>query len=122
MVKFQNVVPLLKQLEYFQEYRKRLEDAIGKEKTDDLIRRAVFLVSAGTNDFALNYFTARLRRLNFSIPDYEKFVLQHEREFIQVKLINQTTTRQPLLEHKPKEKNRTDMKQDRIGTRTSTTV
>ncbi|XP_031398124.1 GDSL esterase/lipase At5g45960-like [Punica granatum] len=78
-----NVVPLQKQLEYFQEYRERLEGAIGKEKTDDLIKRSMFLLSAGTNDFALNYFTAQLRRMSFSASNYEKFVLQHFKGFIQ---------------------------------------
>ncbi|OWM77380.1 hypothetical protein CDL15_Pgr016777 [Punica granatum] len=87
-----NVTPLQKQLEHFQEYRKRIEDAIGKGKTINLIRKSVFLVSAGINDFSLNYFTTRLRRLNFSVSDYEKFVLQHLKEFIQG-LLNQGATK-----------------------------
>ncbi|XP_031396101.1 GDSL esterase/lipase At5g45960-like isoform X2 [Punica granatum] len=74
---------LSKQLEYFQEYRERLEGAIGKEETGDLIKRSIFLLSAGTNDFALNYFTEQLRRLSFSASNYEKFVLQHFKGFIQ---------------------------------------
>ncbi|OWM76172.1 GDSL esterase/lipase At5g45960-like [Punica granatum] len=78
-----NVVPLPKQLEHLQEYRKRIEDAIGKGNTNNLIKKSVFLISAGINDFVLNYFTAQFRRLNFSVSEYEKFVLQLFREFIQ---------------------------------------
>ncbi|XP_031398519.1 GDSL esterase/lipase At5g45960-like [Punica granatum] len=67
----ENAIPLPQQLELFQEYRKRLEDVAGKEKTNDFVKKSVFLVSTGMNDFALNYFTAQLRRLDFSISYYE---------------------------------------------------
>ncbi|GFP97557.1 GDSL esterase/lipase at5g45960 [Phtheirospermum japonicum] len=78
-----NVIPLSEQLEYLKEYKMNLEAAIGKYKTNRLINNALFLVSAGTNDFVLNYFTLPIRRSNYTIPAYMNFVLQKTRQFLQ---------------------------------------
>ncbi|PKI44375.1 hypothetical protein CRG98_035234 [Punica granatum] len=78
-----NVVSLPRQLEYFKEYRKRLEDAIGKERTEHHINRAIILISAGTNDFVVNYFTVPIRRKSYNVFNYQQFVIQHVKEFIQ---------------------------------------
>ncbi|KAL2494970.1 GDSL esterase/lipase [Forsythia ovata] len=41
-----NVISVSKQLEYLKEYKAKLEDRIGKEKMEDLIYNALFVVSA----------------------------------------------------------------------------
>lgn len=84
LVNLQNVISLPRQLEYFQEYKQRLEAAIGKEQTERHVKKAVFLISAGTNDFVVNYFTVPIRRKSFTVSSYQQFVLQKVREFIQV--------------------------------------
>ncbi|XP_010111929.2 GDSL esterase/lipase At5g45960, partial [Morus notabilis] len=78
-----NVIPVLKQLEYFKEYKKRIELEIGKQQTEDHIKKAIFLISAGTNDFVVNYFTLPMRRKIFTVPSYEQFVIQHLKHFLQ---------------------------------------
>lgn len=81
---FQNVIPIEKQLEYLRECRKRLEDALGKRRIENHVKNAAFFISAGTNDFVLNYFAIPARRKSYSILAYQQFLIQHVREFIQV--------------------------------------
>ncbi|KAJ8761405.1 hypothetical protein K2173_001536 [Erythroxylum novogranatense] len=81
--KITNVIPIPKQLEYFIEYKKRMVSAIGEQETEHRISKAVFLVSAGTNDFVLNYYNSPPRQLTFSITAYEHFVLELAINFLQ---------------------------------------
>ncbi|KAF9672414.1 hypothetical protein SADUNF_Sadunf11G0039200 [Salix dunnii] len=78
-----NVVDIPKQLEYFKEYKKRLESAIGKKRTENHIKKALFIVSAGTNDFVINYFTLPIRRKTYSISGYQQLILQTATQFVQ---------------------------------------
>ncbi|PHT69841.1 GDSL esterase/lipase [Capsicum annuum] len=78
-----NVISLSKQLEHFKEYQEKMEAAIGKEKTQNLINEALFLVSAGTNDFVVNYNTLPIRRKNYTLSAYTDFLLQHVQLFLQ---------------------------------------
>ncbi|KAL3741771.1 hypothetical protein ACJRO7_017271 [Eucalyptus globulus] len=80
--KISNVLSLPKQLEYFKEYKKRLMSRMGKQSTADHINNAVFFLSAGTNDFVVNYFTLPIRRRSFTIAAYQQFVLQHLKDLI----------------------------------------
>ncbi|KAL2475279.1 GDSL esterase/lipase [Abeliophyllum distichum] len=77
------VIPMQKQLEYFQDYKAKLENSIGEEKTKSLISNAAFLVSAGSNDFVINYFGTTFRRQTYTLSNYEQLLLQNIREFIQ---------------------------------------
>ncbi|XP_009776383.1 GDSL esterase/lipase At5g45960-like isoform X1 [Nicotiana sylvestris] len=77
------VIPLQKQLEYFKEYKRRLENAIGEERTKLLISKAAFLVSAGTNDFLVNYFSTQFRSKTYTVSAYQHFLLQHVQQFVQ---------------------------------------
>ncbi|WCJ27130.1 GDSL esterase/lipase At5g45960 [Euphorbia peplus] len=81
--KISNVVPISKQMEYFKEYKKRIEEAIGKARMEDHIKRALYIISAGTNDFVVNYFTLPIRRKTFSLPAYEHFILHNSLQFLQ---------------------------------------
>ncbi|PON77922.1 Lipase [Parasponia andersonii] len=79
-----NVIPILKQLEYFKEYKKRLESAIGKQQTENHINKAIFVISAGTNDFIVNYFTIPIRRKIYTtLSSYDLFLMQHVKHFLQ---------------------------------------
>nr|GMC89985.1 GDSL esterase/lipase At5g45960-like [Ipomoea batatas] len=77
------VIPVLNQLEYFREYRRRVEKAVGKEKTEMLIRNAVFLLSAGTNDMLANYYLTPFRRQTYSVSQYHNLMLQLTEQFLQ---------------------------------------
>ncbi|MED6145593.1 hypothetical protein PIB30_026587 [Stylosanthes scabra] len=78
-----NVIPIGKQLEYFRECKNKLEVKLGKEATENHIENAAFFLSAGTNDFVLNYFTLPIRRRTFTILSYQQFLIQKVKDFIQ---------------------------------------
>ncbi|CAI9756450.1 unnamed protein product [Fraxinus pennsylvanica] len=78
-----SVIPVQKQLEYFKEYKIKLVNSIGEERTKSLINNAAFLISAGTNDFVVNYYGIPYRRKIYNITGYQQFILQHQKQFIQ---------------------------------------
>ncbi|XAR59205.1 Triacylglycerol lipase [Bertholletia excelsa] len=78
-----NVMPLTRQLEFFKEYKTRVQAEIGKERSKDLIRNSLYLVSAGTNDFVVNYFAVPVRRKVYNMPGYMGFLLQQFDDFMQ---------------------------------------
>lgn len=81
----QNVIPIPTQVEYFRECKKKMEAVIGKQSTENHMKNAVFFMSAGTNDFALNYFTLPIRRQSYTtILAYQQFLIQHIKQFLQV--------------------------------------
>ncbi|KAL4578997.1 hypothetical protein LXL04_015132 [Taraxacum kok-saghyz] len=68
--KLSNVMPLSVQLEMFKQYIITLKENIGEEATMNIIAKSVFLVSAGSNDFLVNYFTFPIRRVEYDVPAY----------------------------------------------------
>ncbi|XP_020592340.1 GDSL esterase/lipase At5g45960 isoform X2 [Phalaenopsis equestris] len=80
--KITDVIPVLGQLDYFRNYMDRLDQMIGM-KTRVVIKRAVFVLSAGTNDF-IAFSTVPLTRKEYSIEGYQGFLLDKVKEFIQV--------------------------------------
>ncbi|XP_027347794.1 GDSL esterase/lipase At5g45960 [Abrus precatorius] len=78
-----NVIPIAKQVEYFREYKKRVEGMLGKQRTERHMKNALFFISAGTNDYVINYFSLPMRRKRYSVPGYGQFLFQHVKEFIQ---------------------------------------
>nr|QGP73757.1 GDSL esterase/lipase [Sedum alfredii] len=82
-----STLSLPEQLEYFREYKTRMTQKIGKKKTDELISKSVYVLSAGTNDFVVNYITLPLRRQSYSVSQFENFILQYLRQFIKALMI-----------------------------------
>ncbi|KAL5715882.1 hypothetical protein ACHQM5_017644 [Ranunculus cassubicifolius] len=78
-----NVISLDKQLEYFKLYKARMELVMGKEKMEEHISKSGYVISAGTNDLVVNYFTLPFRRNQYTIVEYEDYLLQNTRNFIQ---------------------------------------
>ncbi|XP_030445088.1 GDSL esterase/lipase At5g45960-like [Syzygium oleosum] len=87
-----NVISMKKQLQYFKAYRKRLEMAIGKDRTRNIINEALFVISCGTNDFINNYYGLPFRRQSFTPQMYQQFILNHVKNFTQT-LLNQGARR-----------------------------
>ncbi|KAH9748915.1 GDSL esterase/lipase [Citrus sinensis] len=77
------VIDMPRQLEYFKEYKRRVESAIGKQKMEQHIKRAVFLISAGTNDFIVNYYALPIRRKTYTLSGYQQFLFQQVKQFLQ---------------------------------------
>ncbi|KAJ8761457.1 hypothetical protein K2173_001590 [Erythroxylum novogranatense] len=81
--KITDVIPITKQLEYFREYKNKLQTVLGKKGTEEHINKAIFVLSAGTNDFVVNYFTLPIRQKTYSVSGYQQFILQNITQFIQ---------------------------------------
>nr|XP_043620366.1 GDSL esterase/lipase At5g45960-like [Erigeron canadensis] len=83
--KVNGALTMMQQLELFKEYKAKLEVSIGKQKTDDIVRRAGYVVSSGTNDFALNYYGPTLvqRSAYPNISDYHHFMWHNIERFLQ---------------------------------------
>ncbi|GFP79737.1 GDSL esterase/lipase at5g45960 [Phtheirospermum japonicum] len=78
-----SVIPVQKQLEYFKEYKKKLEDSIGIEGAKSVISKAAFLISAGTNDMIISYFGSPFGRATYNITTYQQSLLQNVQQFLQ---------------------------------------
>ncbi|XP_047956646.1 GDSL esterase/lipase At5g45960-like [Salvia hispanica] len=78
-----NVIPLSDQLSHLKEYRQKVEAVVGEAKAKEVLSNALFLVSAGTNDFVVNYFTLPIRRRSYTIPRYIDFVSNGATQFLQ---------------------------------------
>ncbi|KAJ9128922.1 hypothetical protein P3X46_034329 [Hevea brasiliensis] len=69
-----NVLPVSKQLEYFKHYKLHLDQLVGKQKADNTIRNAIFVVSMGTNDFLQNYYLEPIRSKQFTVEEYQNYL------------------------------------------------
>ena len=77
---------MYRQLEYFEEYQRRVSAQIGAARTKALVNQALVLITVGGNDFVNNYYlvpySARSRQ--YSLPDYVKFLIVEYRKLLQV--------------------------------------
>ncbi|XP_057538258.1 GDSL esterase/lipase At5g45960-like [Amaranthus tricolor] len=81
------VIDLAKQLQYFDEYKTKVEQIIGHERMERIIKHAAFVVSCGTNDIVFRYGT---RNTSFQLPDHDDeisaylhFLLRQSKLFLQ---------------------------------------
>ncbi|KAA8515187.1 hypothetical protein F0562_018366 [Nyssa sinensis] len=70
-----SVLPVSKQLEYFLHYKIHLRQLVGEEKAEEIIRNAIFLISMGTNDFLQNYGIEPIRSKQFTLEQYQNFLI-----------------------------------------------
>uniref|UniRef100_A0ACD5ZYU2 Uncharacterized protein n=1 Tax=Avena sativa TaxID=4498 RepID=A0ACD5ZYU2_AVESA len=63
------------QLELFLDYKERLKALVGEEETARVISEGVYFTVMGANDLANNYFTIPLRRHQYDLPSYVKFLV-----------------------------------------------
>lgn len=57
---------------------------MGKQRIEEHVEKAVYFISAGTNDFVINYFGLPVRRKTYTLQAYQNFLIQHITDFIQV--------------------------------------
>lgn len=78
------MIPIEKQVQYFRDYKAKIELAIGNERAKTLIEKATFVVSCGTNDLAITYFGAPLRAKTYTLSAYLQSLIHNIQHFIQV--------------------------------------
>jgi hypothetical protein len=71
-----------KELEYYKDYQNKLRAYLGNEKAKEILSEALYLLSLGTNDFLLNYYVFPTRRFQFSIEEYQDFLVGLSGNFI----------------------------------------
>ncbi|KAK4835617.1 hypothetical protein QYF36_012122 [Acer negundo] len=74
------VIPLSKQIDMFRDYIRRVKRIVGdaQEKTNKIISGALVVISAGTNDFGLNFYVMSTR----TIGGYQDFLLYKLQYFV----------------------------------------
>lgn len=77
-----SVLPLWKQVEYFEEYQTRLRGYLGKPKANEVLREALYVLSIGTNDFLENYYTNPIKSYQYTIEEYQSYLLGIAENFI----------------------------------------
>lgn len=78
----QSVIPLWKELEYYKEFQKKLRAYLGETQANQRVTEGLHLISMGTNDFLENYYTLPRRQSQFTITQYEDFLVGIARNFI----------------------------------------
>ncbi|KAH6829127.1 GDSL-like Lipase/Acylhydrolase superfamily protein [Perilla frutescens var. hirtella] len=78
-----SVIPMWKQLEYLRHYKIHLRNLVGTQEAEEIIRNnTLFVVSAGTNDFLLNYYSDSTRSKQYSIEQYMNYLISRMRTVI----------------------------------------
>ncbi|KAF3607123.1 hypothetical protein DY000_02044618 [Brassica cretica] len=76
-------IPVSHQPTMFKSYIERLKGIVGEKKAMEIINGAIVMVSAGTNDFILNYYDFPTRRQEYpQVSDYQDFVLKRLDKFV----------------------------------------
>ncbi|CAN8315354.1 unnamed protein product [Cochlearia groenlandica] len=76
-------IPVSKQSSMFKKYISRLKGIVGDKKAMEIISTALVVISAGPNDFILNYYDIPTRRLEYpDIDSYQDFVLKRLDGFV----------------------------------------
>ncbi|CAK9184071.1 unnamed protein product [Ilex paraguariensis] len=70
-----SVIPLWKELEYYKDYQRKLRAFLGEQKAHETVTEALYVMSLGTNDFLENYYTLRDRRSQFTVDQYQDFLI-----------------------------------------------
>ncbi|XP_010508867.1 PREDICTED: GDSL esterase/lipase At2g40250-like [Camelina sativa] len=71
-----------RQWRYFEEAVRKMKSLVGELETDRVIRNAVFVISAGTNDMTNNVYT-RAPGSFISVSNYQDFLLSKVETFVQ---------------------------------------
>lgn len=69
------MIPLWKQLEYYKQYQQKLKSYLGDSVATQRISEALHMMSLGTNDFLENYYALPARRAQFTVQQYEDFLV-----------------------------------------------
>jgi phospholipase/lecithinase/hemolysin len=70
-----SVIPSWKEIEYYKDYQKKLRAHLGESAAKELITESLHMISMGTNDFLENYYTMPGRRSQYTISQYQDFLI-----------------------------------------------
>ncbi|KAI9078859.1 hypothetical protein K1719_039200 [Acacia pycnantha] len=83
-IQFVNIIRIYRQLEYFEEYQRRVSPLIGATRTKRLVNRALVLITLGGNDFVNNYYLVpySVRSRQFALPDYVRYLISEYKKIL----------------------------------------
>ncbi|CAL0309818.1 unnamed protein product [Lupinus luteus] len=83
-IQFVGILRIFKQLALFQQYQQRLSAEVGAEKAQQIVKRALVLMTLGGNDFVNNYFLTpfSLRSQQFTIPQFCNYLITEYKKFL----------------------------------------
>ncbi|XP_078440313.1 GDSL esterase/lipase EXL3-like [Wolffia australiana] len=70
------------QLSLFREYKGRVRTMVGEKKAGSIVEDSLYIICTGSNDLVNTYFNGPLRRAQFNLPSYIKFMSQSASSFI----------------------------------------
>ncbi|XP_073101293.1 GDSL esterase/lipase At2g40250 [Elaeis guineensis] len=74
-----------RQVANFAAYIERLEAAVGNDEASRIIKDAMFVIGAGSNDMMMNYYILPARRMTFStVSSYQRFLLSQLQKLVMV--------------------------------------
>lgn len=81
-----NIIRIYQQLNYFEEYQKKVSAQIGEEEKETLVKKSLVLITLGGNDFVNNYYLIpySARSLQYPLPKYVPFVVSEYKKVLQV--------------------------------------
>ena len=68
----------------FKEYIGKLKATVGQKRTNFILKNAIYLVVAGSDDIANTYFTIRIRKLQYDVPAYTDLMVKGAVDFVKV--------------------------------------
>ncbi|CAK9314990.1 unnamed protein product [Citrullus colocynthis] len=68
------VIPVMKQINLFKNYTERLQKMVGASQSRRILENAFVVISAGTNDFNVNFYDIPTRKLQYKISGYQDFI------------------------------------------------
>ncbi|ESR62687.1 hypothetical protein CICLE_v10015728mg [Citrus x clementina] len=70
-----SVLSVSRQLEYLKHYKIHLGNLVGVKKAEEIIGNSIFLLSMGTNDFLQNYYLEPTRSRQYTVEQYENYLV-----------------------------------------------
>lgn len=68
----------------FKEYIAKLKEAVGENRTTEIIENSIFIISMGSNDIAGTYFTSPFRKDEYDIEKYTSMLISESSKFVEV--------------------------------------
>lgn len=80
------MLSLSDQLELFKDYISKINAAVGKERTETIVSKGIYIVCIGSDDIANTYLSTPFRKLHYDIPAYTDLMAQSASHFFQVNI------------------------------------
>ncbi|XP_057422199.1 GDSL esterase/lipase EXL3-like [Lotus japonicus] len=78
-----SVKSLSDQLDMFKGYIKKIQEAVGSNRTAMIVSKSIYIVCSGSDDIANTYAETPFRRFKYDIPSYTDFMASEASKFLQ---------------------------------------